>query len=633
MRRWLQRFVIFLLIAGLIVGGLGWATLEALRMEDNQRQVQVQKERAEKLRKALWRLDGTISPQLARENSRPFAHFSALHIPIPAVNRQGVPYREGDVRVPSPLMDAELPSWMVLHFQFTPDNKENHRWQSPQVINSRLCDLLRQNPFHLTLVNVTPEREQFLASLRQKNSGELLLKELRERAALTQSEAVVDMKNDVGNQSQSPLPQTEQQMIRGDQQYLNNAQPQRGQAPDPEKRIRNEAANSNRYAPKSGREVDPAWDPDSITAPNSMSCKVGDVLLSAMTPIWFPSAEQPDYLLYARLAHFEKKEIVQGIVMDWPALRVELEKLIADLFPNGRLLPLPNGVDPDGEGSMSALPVVVDPGPVADPLPGGWSPLRVGLAVAWAAVLLALIAMGLSGWSLIDLLERRVRFVSAVTHELRTPLTTLRLYLDMLTSGLVREEAQKTEYLNTLNQESERLHRLISNVLDFARLEKQSAQCTPTDVVMADLLDQLKDTWSTRCEAAGKTLEVSSDLPHDTKLHTDLVLVQQILGNLIDNACKYSKSAVDRRIFVRVSPVGLKGLAFEVEDCGPGVGRREWRAIFRPFRRGRGADTTAGGVGLGLALANRWCRVLGGRLSLCRGHHGNGACFRLELPK
>ena len=56
---------------------------------------------------------------------------------------------------------------------------------------------------------------------------------------------------------------------------------------------------------------------------------------------------------------------------------------------------------------------------------------------------MALLAVGLGGWSLLDLSERRIRFVSAVTHELRTPLTTLRLYLDMLTGGLVRDEKQK----------------------------------------------------------------------------------------------------------------------------------------------------------------------------------------------
>jgi signal transduction histidine kinase len=203
----------------------------------------------------------------------------------------------------------------------------------------------------------------------------------------------------------------------------------------------------------------------------------------------------------------------------------------------------------------------------------------------------------------------------------------------MLTSGMVRDETRREEYLNTLNNESERLHRLISNVLDFARLEKQSAQPTLKPVATGEILNQLRDTWSSRCEDGGKSLTIASDMPSDTRIHTDLVLAQQILGNLIDNACKYSKSSPDNRVFVRAIPAGMDHIAFEVEDCGPGVSRREWRSVFRPFRRGRGADTTAGGVGLGLALANRWSRMLGGKLRLCRGQHGNGACFRVELPR
>jgi signal transduction histidine kinase len=73
-------------------------------------------------------------------------------------------------------------------------------------------------------------------------------------------------------------------------------------------------------------------------------------------------------------------------------------------------------------------------------------------------------------------------------------------------------------------------------------------------------------------------------------------------------------------------------LILEVEDRGPGVVPSERRAIFRPFRRGRGVDLTAGGVGLGLALAQRWARLLGGKLRLCNGPEWSGACFRIELP-
>jgi len=111
---------------------------------------------------------------------------------------------------------------------------------------------------------------------------------------------------------------------------------------------------------------------------------------------------------------------------------------------------------------------------------------------------------------------------------------------------------------------------------------------------------------------------------------TDPQLVEQILGNLIDNACKYSRGATDNRVWLRARRDG-RSVLLEVEDRGPGVPARERRLIFRAFRRGRQADVTAGGVGLGLALAVRWARLLGGRLHVQPGVGDVGACFQLRL--
>jgi signal transduction histidine kinase len=290
---------------------------------------------------------------------------------------------------------------------------------------------------------------------------------------------------------------------------------------------------------------------------------------------------------------------------------------------------------------MFVLPVELDPGPLdlpdqPEPLPApdrpsiGWTPLRIGLGLAWIAALVALLAVGLGGWSLLDLSERRIRFVSAVTHELRTPLTTLRLYLDLLTSGLVTEEQQRDEYIKTLSGEADRLYRLIGNVLDFARLEKTRPNVDKRSVPVAELLEQLRVTWNERCAASGKELQISNGLSQDLAISTDRNLVEQILGNLIDNARKYSQDAPDPRIWLRAKREAGR-LVIEVEDRGPGVTKRERGSIFRPFRRGRDADVKAGGVGLGLALATRWASFIGGRLSVSSGTGGVGACFQLEL--
>src|SRR5262249_42329047 len=159
--------------------------------------------------------------------------------------------------------------------------------------------------------------------------------------------------------------------------------------------------------------------------------------------------------------------------------------------------------------------------PALAPADPGWTPLRIGLAFAWGAAVVALLAVGLGGWSLIDLSERRIRFVSAVTHELRTPLTTLRLYLDLMTSGMVAEGPQREEYLKTMHGETDRLNRLIGNVLDFARLEKQRPTVEKRPVPLTDLLEQLRQMWAERCAASGKDLVVANGLPADTAVCTD----------------------------------------------------------------------------------------------------------------
>jgi signal transduction histidine kinase len=252
--------------------------------------------------------------------------------------------------------------------------------------------------------------------------------------------------------------------------------------------------------------------------------------------------------------------------------------------------------------------------------------------LAWVAALVAFAAVGFSGWSLIDLAERRIRFVSAVTHELRTPLTSLRLYLDLLMSGMIHDEAKRQEYLNTLATESDRLHRLIDNVLDFAKLEKRAKNGDMKPVPVGELIDQLRRTWMDRVAADGKELVVISTLPAETEVLTDPVMVYQIVGNLIDNARKYTRDAEDKRIWLWAKPGGPGRVIFEVEDRGPGVPPGERKAIFKPFRRGAQADAKAGGAGLGLALAKQWAEVLGGTVAYRPAEGAPGACFRLELP-
>jgi len=326
------------------------------------------------------------------------------------------------------------------------------------------------------------------------------------------------------------------------------------------------------------------------------------------------------------------EKVYQGIVLDWPMIRQELLSGITDLFPEAQLIPIVTEERPHPERSMTVIPVVLDPGTVLANDLSFWTTIRIGLAVAWLAAIVALTAVALGGWSLIDLSERRIRFVSAVTHELRTPLTTLRLYLDMLTSGIVKEPQHRDEYLVTLHVEAERLHRLVDNVLDFARLEKHEPKINLQACSVQSLLDQLYQDWCGRCRTDGKELIAENHLLEGECLVTDQQLLCQLVGNLIDNARKYSRGAENPTIWLRIGRIDAHHVYVEVEDRGPGIATEDAKVIFRPFRRGSQADTIAGGVGLGLALAQRWVHLLRGTIRVQSGANRVGVCFRCELP-
>jgi signal transduction histidine kinase len=384
-------------------------------------------------------------------------------------------------------------------------------------------------------------------------------------------------------------------------------------------------------APTTPAITSPITPPAAPTALGSQPGLPLAIHLGSMRPQWLTAQDGSDMLVLVRAAKVDDKIAYQGVAVDWPKLSAALTKEIRPLFPHATLVPIRENSEVYPERAMTALPVQIDPGPEPELPAAGWTPLRIGLVLAWIAAIIAFAAIGFAGWGLMDLAERRIRFVSAVTHELRTPLTSLRLYLDLLVSGMVQDDEKRREYLATLAVESDRLHRLIDNVLDYARLEKRKKNGDIKPVPLSELLDQLRATWTDRVALDGKDLHVISTLPADRTVNTDAAMVQQIVGNLIDNARKYTRDAADKRIWVWAKPAG-RGVVLEVEDRGTGVPASERKAIFKPFRRGEQADCKAGGAGLGLALAKSWAEVLGGTLTYHPAEGGTGACFRLELP-
>jgi signal transduction histidine kinase len=263
----------------------------------------------------------------------------------------------------------------------------------------------------------------------------------------------------------------------------------------------------------------------------------------------------------------------------------------------------------------------------------GWSALRISLVVGWVALLLALLASAVLVRGVMKLSDRRATFVSSVTHELRTPLTTFQLYSDMLAEDMVKDEAKKKSYLTTMRREAERLNHLVENVLAYSRVERGSARTERQRVSLAALVGRMQDRLRERARKDEAELEVEAATGmEEVEIETDLTAVEQIVFNLVDNACKYGLPDEGTRVVHLRAVNGGNTARIEVCDEGGGIAKADLKKLFRPFHKSaRDAAHSKPGVGLGLALCRRLARELGGELRIDTARSG-GACFVLELP-
>ncbi len=263
----------------------------------------------------------------------------------------------------------------------------------------------------------------------------------------------------------------------------------------------------------------------------------------------------------------------------------------------------------------------------------GWTALRISLLVGWIALLLALIASAVLVRGVMKLSDRRATFVSSVTHELRTPLTTFHLYSDMLAEGMVQDEEKKKGYLTTMRREAERLNHLVENVLAYSRVERGSARAHHEKVSLESLVERMQPRLTERARKDRADLKVDADgEASEVQIDTDLTAVEQIVFNLVDNACKYGLPDQGERVIHLRASNGGKTARIEVCDEGGGIARADLKKLFRPFHKSaRDAAHSKPGVGLGLALCRRLARALGGNLRI-DGERSAGACFVLELP-
>jgi len=217
--------------------------------------------------------------------------------------------------------------------------------------------------------------------------------------------------------------------------------------------------------------------------------------------------------------------------------------------------------------------------------------------------------------------ERRNNFVAAVTHELKTPLTAIRMYGEMLRDGIVPSERKRQEYYGTITSESERLSRLINNVLEFSRLEKGTRQMNLVAGSLAPVVAEMAELLRPHAEREGFTLEVESD-PDLPPVRYDRDALLQVLFNLVDNAIKYAREAPERLISLECRRRD-GGVAVLVRDRGPGVAPRHLAQLFEPFFRGETELTRrTKGTGIGLALVKGLVERMDAGISGCNAEGG-----------
>jgi signal transduction histidine kinase len=222
----------------------------------------------------------------------------------------------------------------------------------------------------------------------------------------------------------------------------------------------------------------------------------------------------------------------------------------------------------------------------------------------------------------------RSQFVSSVTHELKTPLTSIRMFAETLRLGRHSGPEAQREYLDTVVHETERLSRLINNVLDFARIERgeKTYQMAPADVGTAAKEAARAVAYPLSQGGYELETEIPDDLP---MVEADSDALTQALLNLLSNAIKFSPEGgrIDLRVLREEGE-----LLFQVQDRGWGIAPHERELIFRDFYRTPDADEEGvPGTGLGLSLVDHVAKAHGGRVEV-ESELGKGSTFTIRIP-
>jgi signal transduction histidine kinase len=340
--------------------------------------------------------------------------------------------------------------------------------------------------------------------------------------------------------------------------------------------------------------------------------------------------EQPVWIRYGEPAWLVN---VTPVLADSPltVIAVRAERVLESL-PAGRLRFLTAkgpGAWPAGEGLPGLYLAFVPP---LNEISEGWS-LRQSF---YLAALLLVLTTTLIGAYLLwrdvrrewRMGELRAQFVSSVSHELKTPLTAIRMFAETLRMRRWKDEQIQQEYLDTIVNESQRLARLVDNVLDFSRIERGKRIYNQRPASLAEVVRAAARAVQYPLGQQGFRLnaEIEDGLP---AVKVDSDALEQAILNLLTNAMKYSGDSRD--IGLRLRRVDGRA-CIEVSDQGIGIPPEEHKRIFEKFYRVPTRENQLiPGTGLGLTLVEHIAKAHGGEVKL-ESQSGQGSTFSIELP-
>jgi len=259
----------------------------------------------------------------------------------------------------------------------------------------------------------------------------------------------------------------------------------------------------------------------------------------------------------------------------------------------------------------------------------GRKTLNIMMIVTAFVMLLGLYVIYRSAGVEVELSERRQTFVSSVTHELRTPLTNIRMYMEMLEQGVARDMEREQEYFRIIGSESSRLSRLINNVLEFSKLEKNQRIFDLQEGDFNEVIKEINDVMHEKIRQEGFIFKINKKYTGVFKYDREVMI--QVLINLIENSMKFGKGAPVREITLTVMKE-RSSIKISLSDTGAGIPAFALQKVFEDFYRVDNSLTrTTGGTGIGLSLVKKFITSTGGSVHASN-NKGAGCTITITLP-